>query len=142
MTGLKRRPKNMKGQSSVEAAFALLISLALVMFLWDGVNLGYNWVCMQFVLGRGLQEVQMGHDEATAGVIIHQDATSLGINTGLQATVTFGQYDWFQGPRSLATITLQRTVPFGPFLKVVFNAISLTPQVTLKVKGYTETPPS
>ncbi|MFH1799590.1 MAG: hypothetical protein ABH891_01910 [Candidatus Omnitrophota bacterium] len=143
MMKIAARHKNSKGQSSVETAFALLIALAFFMFLWDGINLGYNWVSLQFVLGRGLQDVQMQKSAATTRANITANATSLGVNTGLVATVRFGGNDlaWHQGPRPLAVITLQRTVDFGPFLRVVFQGFSMAPQVTIRVHGYAETPP-
>jgi hypothetical protein len=98
---------------------------------------------MQFVLGRGLQDVQMKKSEATTRANITTNARSLGVNTGLVATVRFGGGDlaWHQGPRPLAVITLQRTVDFGPFLRFVFQALAAPPQVTINIHGYAETPP-
>lgn len=141
MIKIAAKPKNNKGQSSVETAFALLIALAFFMFIWDGINLGYNWVGLQFVLGRGLQDVQLGRSEGIVSANITKNATALAVNNGLGVTVKFeGGFTWHQG-RPLAAITLQRTVEFGPFLRVVFRGMSMTPSVTVRVHGYTETPP-
>jgi hypothetical protein len=135
--------KNRKGQSSVETAFALLIALAFLAFIWDGINLGYNWVSMQFVLGRGLQDVQMRKDAATTRANITRNARTFGVNNGLVATVRFGGagLGWHQGPRPLAVITLQRRVDFGPFLRFVFLGFTGAPYVTINIHGYAETPP-
>ena len=146
-----RGKRRERGQSSIETAFALLILFGFFIFLWDGINLGYNWVSMQFVLSRGLRDVHMGRNETTTPTItdgINTLATQLSLDKGsgdkkLTSTVAFGSFGWYNSAnnRPVIHITLQRTVDFGPFLQKISNLVGLPTAITITVNGYAETPP-
>lgn len=131
-----------RGQSSIETAFALLIMLGFFIIIWDGINLGYNWVSMQFVLGRGLRDVQIGKTVSEVDAGIDALAARLAIGEGLTATVAAGDFAWLNSDRPVVHITLQRTVDFGPFLQKILAMTELPTTMTITVQGFAETPPS
>ncbi len=147
MINFGMRYKNKKGQTSLESAFAFIIVLALLVFLWDGINVGYNWVTLQFVLSRGLRDVQMGRDQGQITANIQSLAANLNIDDKMVQNVNFGSPGWYRvptrqtGTANLVEITIERTVNFGPFLTQVCKIVAVPPQVLLRVRGYAETPP-
>lgn len=143
MNGIMSWRRNSRGQSGVETAFALLIALAFFVFIWEGINFGYNWVAMQFVLTRALQDVRTDKADAFITASIQQNAEAFnlhGLTVPTIERVGPGGWGWYQGTRQMVRITLERNIRFGFFMSKVFPGNSGT--VPIRVTGYAETPPS
>ncbi|MBU9889299.1 MAG: hypothetical protein KTQ49_05475 [Candidatus Omnitrophica bacterium] len=143
MIALAVRRRANRGQSGVETAFALLIALAFLVFIWEGIYFGYNWVAMQFVLSRALQDVRTDKSEGLILGNIQRNAEDFNLTEGMHAPVIqFGGFSWYEGKenRQMVRISLARDIRFGFFMSKVFPGSS--GMITVRVSGYAETPPS